>query len=447
MKTEVMFFFDTEDFTSESCADSVKQLINILEEESITGHFAVVGLFAEQLTNWGREDVKEALKRHVIGTHTYGHTMHPIIAEESEGADYLLARTRVLATEIKAAELLKTHLGVERPMFAVPPGNSVSYVGMYCYHEMGIPFYCDAPIYDDVNTLLDYCSMTCIRYSTSFEYSFQREYRGENPKTYNEVLDEMQGHKRIIMYLHPNMCVKTEFWDILNYAHENISEYGNWIQAKDRPMRDIIDYWHHIRMMIRAIKADERFEIITLHDLLKKRDALLPKPIKRDDIPRLLTVLEKQFAPVREESYCVSDLFYAAAAFLRGEKEYIPGTVKGFLYPPQGVGESTNLTKANLVDAAKTIVTGEFVPETIRVGECCIGPADFLFAAMKVLAYDIDNVAADPRTQSVDMSEFPNLQEFDLGNGSWMHSYDFKDEYVSSRLKLQSWTLRYYDCL
>ena len=49
MKTEVMFFFDTEDFTSESCADSVKQLIHILDEEGVTGHFAVVGLVADSV--------------------------------------------------------------------------------------------------------------------------------------------------------------------------------------------------------------------------------------------------------------------------------------------------------------------------------------------------------------------------------------------------------------
>ena len=73
-----------------------------------------------------------------------------------------------------------------------------------------------------------------------------------------------------------------------------------------------------------------------------------------------------------------------------------------------------------------------------------IGPVDFLFSAMRLLASDTDTIAAEPRPQSVDMPDFQNHQEFDLGNGSWMHSYDYKDEHVSSILRLQSWTLRRY---
>ena len=42
MKTEVMFFLDTEDYTAESCADATLAIANILEEEGVKGHFAVV---------------------------------------------------------------------------------------------------------------------------------------------------------------------------------------------------------------------------------------------------------------------------------------------------------------------------------------------------------------------------------------------------------------------
>ena len=112
-KTEVLFFFDTEDFTSETCADATIHLANILTEEGITGHFAVVGLLAEQFTNWGRTDVREALRPHIIGSHTYGHTLHPDIAELSEGKDYKAAHTRIMDQETAAVDMIKKHLDTD----------------------------------------------------------------------------------------------------------------------------------------------------------------------------------------------------------------------------------------------------------------------------------------------------------------------------------------------
>ncbi|MPN08857.1 hypothetical protein SDC9_156143 [bioreactor metagenome] len=78
-KTEVLFFFDTEDFTSNRSADAIKGLADLMTSEGVTGHFAVVGLLARQLKAWQREDVIESLGPHIIGTHTYGHSLHPDI--------------------------------------------------------------------------------------------------------------------------------------------------------------------------------------------------------------------------------------------------------------------------------------------------------------------------------------------------------------------------------
>ena len=75
VKTKVMFFFDTADFTSPEGADAILALVRLLDEEGVTGHFAVVGLLAEQLTHWKRDDIKRLLRNHIIGTHTYGHSL------------------------------------------------------------------------------------------------------------------------------------------------------------------------------------------------------------------------------------------------------------------------------------------------------------------------------------------------------------------------------------
>ena len=86
--TELMFFFDTEDFTSNRSADAIVDLAGIMTDEGVTGHFAIVGLLAKQLENWGRTDVVAALKPHIIGTHTYGHSLHPDICEQTDYEDF-----------------------------------------------------------------------------------------------------------------------------------------------------------------------------------------------------------------------------------------------------------------------------------------------------------------------------------------------------------------------
>ena len=42
MKTEVLFSFDAEDYTSQRNADAILALATMLSEEGVTGHFAVV---------------------------------------------------------------------------------------------------------------------------------------------------------------------------------------------------------------------------------------------------------------------------------------------------------------------------------------------------------------------------------------------------------------------
>ena len=82
--TDIIFSFDTEDFTSSKAADGILYEANLFREEGVKGCFCVVGLLAKHLSDWGRQDVIEALSHHEIGTHTYGHTLHPMINEYTD---------------------------------------------------------------------------------------------------------------------------------------------------------------------------------------------------------------------------------------------------------------------------------------------------------------------------------------------------------------------------
>ena len=67
-KTEVMVFFDAEDFTSDRANDTIRDLANLCTEEGVRAQFAIVGYLAHEIMRHGRKDVVSALKPHVIGT-------------------------------------------------------------------------------------------------------------------------------------------------------------------------------------------------------------------------------------------------------------------------------------------------------------------------------------------------------------------------------------------
>ena len=86
---------------------------------------------------------------------------------------------------------------------------------------------------------------------------------------------------------------------------------------------------------------------------------------------------------------------------------------------------------------------GTFLPSSIAVGDRRIGPADFLFAALEILEIGADEVTVVPRDQLGDIGkDLPGLVGF-RQNTRWIYSPDFKDEYLSDRLRWQFWTLRY----
>ncbi len=439
-KTEIMFFFDTEDFTSETCADATLNLANLLTEEGVKGHFAVVALFAEQLTNWGRSDVVEALKNHIIGTHTYGHSYHPTIAEDSEGEDYSAAYRRVYAKESTALTMLKQHLDADEILFAVPPGNCITYVGLYVYRDLGIPFFCGSNVYDAKNTLIDYGGMTHIEYVDSLENMFFY-----NDRPTEEILDSIRDFDRVIFYTHPNITVKKEFWDALNYAHGNLREYGDWIEAEDRTPEEIQYLRNRFRELIRALKEDNHFRITDIRKLNEQKRSLPAREIRLSDLTGIRDALNTQFYPPRDGAYSIAEVFHACVGFLNGADVFRPEEHKlyGFLDVPKGITEPVTLSHQDITVTACNVDWGEFLPAEIAVGGKMIGPADFLFAMLEVLTTDSDEITLIPREQNVMYPELEELCWAHMDSSNWMHNHDFHDEYVSHRLRLQSWTLRY----
>jgi len=436
-QTEIMFFFDTEDFTSNRSADAIKGLADICTQEGVTGHFAVVGLLAKQLRNWGRDDVIESLKPHIIGTHTYGHSLHPDICEQSDFEDFSLAYNTVAEYEDRAIEYINEVLNPKRIMFACPPGNSKSYAAMYYYADRGIPFYCDTIIANSRNSPLFYCNQEHIAYTCSLESMFLND-----DNEFDEVafFDDISRDKdRVILYTHPNMSVKTEFWDKLNYNKGNLREFGNWIEAPNRTQAQTDAFWAKIRRLIRFIKNDSRFKITCLNEVLAGRAERVK--VTHPMLRKIKESLKEDFASLKDPSLSISDVFCACVNFLRGGTEYVPDKAYGFLLKPFEIETPCRVTRVEIIKAAEKIDISGFLPEKIPVGEKALGPADFLFAALEILTGNENEITLLPRAQLNDISHLPELCSFKL-KGTWVHTPELEDNYLSKRVRLQCWTLR-----
>ena len=128
---------------------------------------------------------------------------------------------------------------------------------------------------------------------------------------------------------------------------------------------------------------------------------------------------------------------------MRGEERYDPGKAKvyGFLERPHGVGKETSVSAKDLKSAAEKLDLTTFIPPEITVGGKRIGPADFLFAALEAIETGAATVKISPRDQLGSFKEVPAIERMNI-SGAWVHTKEFKDEYLSERLRLQLWTLR-----
>ncbi len=461
-KTKTVFYFDTEDYTCDRSNDAIRDIANILRSEGVKGNFNVVGFLALRLVELGRQDVIEALRHHVIGTQTLYHSRHPDIAELGDNPSYERAYRLTMADEAKGVGMIEAAFGEGRVVFACPPGNSVSAVAMDVYSDLGIAFNAATGFYNDASAQKGYSSKTygngllvrpgCVvdglwyfnqyhpPYYTSFTLESLFPRKGRPCPDFKDLLDRLAKFDYAGLYMHPHMALKLKHWDGDNYRYGNNCEWRKWKQVEDRDPADTAIFYERLKALIRAVKADPRFEITDIEQMDR---ALKPRrAITLADIPTVRKALNADFNTIREPaSWCVADVFQAAVRLLRGDGERTPGKVYGFLERPRGVKSETVVKAADIKAAAKGIDLATFLPPEIAVGGRMIGPADFLFAALEIIETGASEVKLAPREQLGSFKEVPSLETMKI-SGSWVHTKEFKDEFLSERLRLQLWTLR-----
>ncbi|MBR6729541.1 MAG: polysaccharide deacetylase family protein, partial [Clostridia bacterium] len=339
--TDIIFSFDTEDFTSSYAADAVYAEAEILRKEGVKGGFCLVGLFAKQLKSWGKTDIMEALQHHIIGNHSYGHTLHPTINEYTDLADFDEAQQECLRQETESESLIQAAVHNAPVMFACPPGNQKSYVAMYTYADMGYPIYADTVCDTPDGQGVFYCNI----YHTQYTYMLESSFKAlDSEESIRNILDKLATQKRAIIYTHPHYALVTECWDSVNYKKENLHPFGKWQECKRRDSEATERFYVGLTRLIQMIKQDKRFRITNYEALAETLAAEGERIVTKEDIPVLSAALNKEFFPVLEPcSLSISDMFLACRDLLLGEKEHKCGKVYGFLEQPFAITEETVL--------------------------------------------------------------------------------------------------------
>lgn len=443
--TKVQFWFDTEDYTLPKSNDGLLELARTLTDEGVRGHFNVAGYLAKAIQDQRRLDVVDALRPHLVGSQSLYHSVHPNITEMSDLENYDKAYHLVLAEEAQTVGMLRAVLGHEKMWFSVWPGAGSSYVACDVAADLGMHFHGGLEAIEDGRPRelgqCWYLNQRHICYNAPIPLESLMPGRFEKLDL-GKVLDEAAKCRLVAFAMHPHFINRPRSWDVDSYAYGNNVEFGRFFDTELVPEEKSRGFFANLRTFIRRIKSDARFEFVDCEQL-----SAMERPrrsIAMRDIPAIRARLMENFGPISEPaSWCVADVFHAVVALLRGEERHVPGRVYGFLDVPKGVAKPVKLTAADLKAAAARMSFDRHIPPSFRVGDVEIGPADFLFSALEALATGAEEVVAEPREQLGDIAgEIPSLATFSH-IGRWIFSRDFKDNYLSDRLRWQYWTLRY----
>ena len=434
--TYLVFSFDVEDYINPNAADGILWSAELLRKAGIRGCFNIVARLAEALVAWGREDVIEALKHHEIDLHSMAHSHHPTINEYTDLADYEAARVEFDRREHEARDIIGRIFGVDAFPAACPPGSSVSYVAHYGYAEMGVPIYTGDLLVDHIHGRPVYnCNVTSLDYHIYLEKFLLQNDREAIDAHLEKVAQSMTTY---VMAHHPQMAIINKSCDLINFNGENVPP-EKWVLSPVRTAEETARFYANFEYLVEKVKNDPRFCIVTYEELAQIYCADV-REIDLTVIPALRDQLREDFFPVTvPDSYCLSDILLACRDLLLGKRSHLCGNVYGFLGEPYAITAPLTVTADEIRAAASSIEEG-FLPTEIRVGGYAIGPADWLRGALEVLC-GADRVTLAPAPWQIDLNEFPAVRDMKL-SGGWIHCDIFKDEYLSHRFRLQSWTYR-----
>ena len=438
--TNVIFSFDTEDIVNDIGADGILMSAHILREEGFKGCFNIIGLLPEKLVEWNRFDIINELKdHHDINYHSHTHSIHPTINEYTDKENFFEALDEFVKDESEGLKKVQSLFGTKGLKAACIPGNCTSYVAHYGYENMGFSFFSGDDIYDKASYRpINVCNIISLHYARSLDGIL---FEADEEKLKRFIADTAKNKDTVIFYHHPQRAFCKSFWDADNLYRVNTPK-ESWKKSEIHNPADTERFYKNFRTLIKLLKSDPDFNITTYAELDEKLDRA-ERVITVDDIPSIKAQLDEELFPVTlPDSYCISDIFLACKDFLLNKGTHTCKKVYGFLSEPYSASETITVSRKEITDIMSKIDESSFLPPCFYIEEKKLGPCDVLYASLHFLTSDDEQYTISPlRHWQIDLNEFPSLRDLNY-KGSWLHADTLEDNYLSDRLRLQSWTIR-----
>ena len=437
--TNVIFSFDTEDIINERGADGILRCARILREEGVKGCFNIIGLLPNALSEWGRDDIVKELEYHEIDFHSHSHSVHPTINEYTDKENYYEALDEFIKDESVGMKKVKEFFNRDYLPAACIPGNCTSYVAHYGYEKLGFKFFSGDDIYDKVSYRPIYnCNTVSLHYARSLDGVLFKLNKNEIADYVNETA---RGKHTMIFFHHPQRAYCKTFWDGDNFNKKNTPK-DQWIKSEIHNTEDTERFYENFRALVRHLRDDGDFKIITYEELAKQTTEA-ERIITKKELGKIQNQINEYFFPVTTpNSYCIADIFLACRSLLLGKERHVCGKVYGFLSEPYTASEQITLTYEDAVKIANSIDPDSFLPIEFLVNGKKIGPRDLLDAFLTFLLDGANEYTVKPNQPwQIDLDQFPSLRDLNY-KGSWVHAETLNDDYLSDRLRYQAWTIR-----
>lgn len=436
--TQVIFSFDTEDYTNPGADDAILRIANILTSLGVRGCFNIVGELALALEERGRRDVIDALSAHEIDFHSWRHSWHPNVVEYGDADDWYSGFYRFFNEERRASEAVKRIFRRDRLFAAIPPGNCIASQAPYVYHSLDIPVYSGSLFKGTQGKTIWYCNQLNLENNLYPDDILW----GEGADAFLKRADAYKSYQRVVSCMHPNMSMMKVFWDFLNCNGENQVPFGKWNFPERHSEEEIDGFFQGFEKIVRYFRDTPGYQIVTYEDVYREeRDKRHPLTLPR--LFRLLEQVENRFFFAQEGGECFSlaELYEASIHFLSGgQGDFTPRGAWGPLEKPSGTAVPVLLKTQRVKEAAFENRVFDAVPKSLLIDGVEISSADFLRIARKCLLGE-ETVPVTPGCGEIDLTDYYRIADFRLRN-SWMHSKDFTDQHTTERLRLQAWTIR-----
>jgi len=448
----VMFTFDTEDFLTPETNPVLGELVGILNKHGVKGEFYIVAEKARVLAERFPE-VIEMLSEHTIGYHQNGHSVHPTIAEYSNGKSWREAVEEAFKYETKRIDIYTGRLYmndtggirlVEKifnrtPSTFRPPGYVWSAPALYALRELGVRSSSISSSFVEVTGYPLNWYLDVLQIPTADLYLESYLVRGalnDLKNQFRSIYEEKRETGGLIIFgIHPCRLVTRAFWDSNYYNGRNPGSKFNIRLPPLYEEETIREALKAFDEFLEYVKSYNNVKIVTSEYFLERASKFrLPDAFSSKELSLIADYLLENWAgrppsyvELSDENFTsLSEAFiiltlalsqYFNSGFFPETIDTSGSWISRAIGPTEMSNHSSEISvnistlRCVIEDVLKRIKMNLEIPSKIEIGNSTVGPADLLYAMAQVVRDVTEGKEISHDWTIRDFDEMPALSE------------------------------------